>query len=216
LLMVAEDTLRDNFTKAQKALGMRHRSLYQAKHTYAVLALLDGESPAVVARSLGISLATLEKHYAAALQKGRTIAVETPRETPRRVAGGKNAREQKRPRRDLHLKTERHQAGIRRQDDGGLDVVAVRTRVRLRITGKASGFGVPRFFGCEQPPNCAGVPRGIEPAMPLVRNGLILQPIQNLPSFPKIPKRPEKARLVTENCCGWRWNRGRSSRVPRW
>jgi hypothetical protein len=100
--MVAEDTLRDNFTKAQKALGMRHRSLYQAKHTYAVLALLDGESPAVVARSLGISLATLEKHYAAALQKGRTIAVETPRETPRRVAGGKNAREQKRPRRDLN------------------------------------------------------------------------------------------------------------------
>jgi hypothetical protein len=90
LLVVAEDTLRDNFTKAQKALGMRHRSLYQAKHTYAVLALLDGESPAVVARSLGISLATLEKHYAAALQKGRTIPVETPRETPRRVAGGKN------------------------------------------------------------------------------------------------------------------------------
>jgi integrase len=103
LLLVAEDTLRDNFTKAQKALGMRHRSLYQAKHTHAVLALLDGESPAVVARSLGISLATLEKHYAAALQKGRTIAVETPRETPRRVVGGKNAREQKRPRRDLVL-----------------------------------------------------------------------------------------------------------------
>ncbi len=102
LLLVAEDTLRDNFTKAQKALGMRHRSLYQAKHTYAVLALLDGESPAVVARSLGISLATLEKHYAAALQKGRIIAVETPRETPRRAVGGKNAREQKRPRRDLN------------------------------------------------------------------------------------------------------------------
>ncbi len=80
LLVVAEDTLRDNFTKAQKALGIRHRSLYQAKHTYQVLALLDGESPAVVGRSLGISLATLEKHYAAALQKGRTIATENATE----------------------------------------------------------------------------------------------------------------------------------------
>ena len=29
------------------------------------------------ARNLGISLATLEKHYAAALQKGRTIALES-------------------------------------------------------------------------------------------------------------------------------------------
>jgi hypothetical protein len=48
LLVVAEDTLRDNFTKAQKALGIRHRSLYQAKHTYAVSSLLGGESPAVV------------------------------------------------------------------------------------------------------------------------------------------------------------------------
>lgn len=72
LVDVAEDTLRDNFTKAQIALGIRHRSLYQAKHTYATLALLDeGESPAIVGRNLGISLATLEKHYAAALQKGR-------------------------------------------------------------------------------------------------------------------------------------------------
>ena len=95
LLLVAEDTLRDNFTKAQKALGFRHRSLYQAKHTYAVLSLLAGESPAVVARNLGISLATLEKHYAAALQKGRTIALEnvargleTPRKTPRAVSDG--------------------------------------------------------------------------------------------------------------------------------
>jgi hypothetical protein len=69
LLAVAEDTLRDNFTKAQIALGIRHRSLYQAKHTYAVLSLLGGESPSIVARNLGISLATLEKHYAAALQK---------------------------------------------------------------------------------------------------------------------------------------------------
>jgi hypothetical protein len=44
----------------------------------ASISLLGGESPAVVARNLGISLATLEKHYAAALQKGRTIAMENP------------------------------------------------------------------------------------------------------------------------------------------
>jgi hypothetical protein len=34
LLNVAEDTLRDNFTKALTAHGITHRSLYQAKHTY--------------------------------------------------------------------------------------------------------------------------------------------------------------------------------------
>jgi len=45
LLAVAEDTLRDNFTKAQKALGIRHRSIYQAKHTFAVLSLLESEKP---------------------------------------------------------------------------------------------------------------------------------------------------------------------------
>src|SRR5262249_23164775 len=109
LLVVAEDTLRDNFTKAQKVLGVRHRSLYQAKHTYAVLSLLDGESPALVARNLGVSLATLEKHYAAALQKGRSIALEqlqqvskTPPKTPRVVSGAASMREQKGPRRDLN------------------------------------------------------------------------------------------------------------------
>ena len=108
-IVVAEDTLRDNFTKAQKALGIRHRSLYQAKHTYAVLSLLDGESPAIVARNLGISLATLERHYAASLQKGRTIAMEnaaraseTPRKTPRASFRDVSAGNQKRPRRDLN------------------------------------------------------------------------------------------------------------------
>jgi len=45
LLTVAEDTLRDNFTKAQMALGIRHRSLYQAKHTYATLELLAVRAP---------------------------------------------------------------------------------------------------------------------------------------------------------------------------
>jgi hypothetical protein len=42
---------------------------------------------------VGISIATFEKHYAAALQKGRTIIAETPR----RVVGGKIAREQSVP-----------------------------------------------------------------------------------------------------------------------
>ena len=100
------EALRDNFTKAQKALGIRHRSLYQAKHTYAVLSLLAGESPAVIARNLGISLATLEKHYAAALQKGRTIAMENAvrrSKTPRAVSDGVSTRTQKPPRRDLIL-----------------------------------------------------------------------------------------------------------------
>jgi hypothetical protein len=76
--------------------------------TYALLSLLVGASPSIVARNLGISLATLEKHYAAALQKGRTIVMEnaprrseTPRETPRAVSNGVSTRNQKRPRRDL-------------------------------------------------------------------------------------------------------------------
>src|SRR5207249_6598204 len=43
---VRVDTLLDNLAKAQKALGFFIRSLYQAKHTYAVISLLEGESPA--------------------------------------------------------------------------------------------------------------------------------------------------------------------------
>lgn len=82
LLRVAEDTLRDNFTKAQAALGIAHRSLYQAKHTFAVLALVEGWSPAIVARNLGISLATLERNYAAALQQGHVLG-----NPPRGVSG---------------------------------------------------------------------------------------------------------------------------------
>lgn len=68
------------FTRAQTVLGIPHRSIYQAKHTYATLELLGGESPATVARNLGITLATLEKHYAAALQRGRMVRpVTAPR-----------------------------------------------------------------------------------------------------------------------------------------
>jgi integrase len=60
------------------ALGIRYRSPYQTKHTFATLKLIEGESPAIVARNLGISLATLEKHYAAALQKGRLLVGRKP------------------------------------------------------------------------------------------------------------------------------------------
>lgn len=73
LLEVAEDTLRDHFRAAQVSLGIRERSLYQAKHTYATIALEDGANPADVARHLGISLATLAKHYARRLQRGARI-----------------------------------------------------------------------------------------------------------------------------------------------
>jgi hypothetical protein len=38
-------------------------------------ALGDGESPSIVARNFGISLATLEKHYAAAHQRRGTTAL---------------------------------------------------------------------------------------------------------------------------------------------
>lgn len=70
LIRLPEDTLRDNFTKAQAALGITHRSLYQTKHTFASLALEEGWAPALVARNLGISFETLGRHYASALQKG--------------------------------------------------------------------------------------------------------------------------------------------------
>jgi integrase len=83
-----ERALIYQWERALKSLGLRYRGIYQTKHTYATLSLLDGESPAIVARNLGITLATLEKHYAAALQRGRLVRpakLETPRETPRRA-----------------------------------------------------------------------------------------------------------------------------------
>lgn len=52
-----------------RPLGRRTTGCY-IDATYATLALLDGESPAVVASNLGISLATLGKHYAAAIRRG--------------------------------------------------------------------------------------------------------------------------------------------------
>lgn len=81
---VYESSLTKAFARAQTALGINHRSIYQAKHTYATLALEAGANPAQIARNLGISLATLTKHYAAALQKGLRV---TPRVGFRVVSG---------------------------------------------------------------------------------------------------------------------------------
>jgi integrase len=66
-----ESTFTKTWAACLRSLGIRHRSIYQAKHTYATLALLGGESPAIVANRLGIGLGTLQKHYAHALQTGR-------------------------------------------------------------------------------------------------------------------------------------------------
>jgi integrase len=66
-----ESTFTKTWATCLRSLGIRHRSIYQAKHTYATLALLSGESPAIVANHLGIGLGTLQKHYAHALQTGR-------------------------------------------------------------------------------------------------------------------------------------------------
>ena len=54
-------------------LGFRPRSPYQTKHTYATLALLEGESSAVVAAKLGIEPGTLSKYYAAAIRTGQIV-----------------------------------------------------------------------------------------------------------------------------------------------
>lgn len=59
--------------RCQTSLGIRYRSPYQTKHTYATLALLEGASPAAVANKLGISLATLENYYAAAIRRGHRL-----------------------------------------------------------------------------------------------------------------------------------------------
>jgi integrase len=68
-----ERALIYQWTRAQKAVGIRFRPVYQAKHTYANLALRAGEAGIDVARHLGITEATLMKHYGAAAREGRHI-----------------------------------------------------------------------------------------------------------------------------------------------
>lgn len=72
---VYESSLTKAWARAQIALGLHHRSIYQAKHTYATLGLEAGGNPTEIAKNLGINPVTLVKHYAAALMRGQ-------RETP--------------------------------------------------------------------------------------------------------------------------------------
>lgn len=53
----------DSFCAVLRVLGLRVRGIYQTKHTYASLALSKNVNPKWVAEQLGITLATLERHY---------------------------------------------------------------------------------------------------------------------------------------------------------
>jgi hypothetical protein len=75
----------DSTDLAETGLHAAHRGLPPSDRAS------GGRAPSVVARNLGISLVTLEKHYAAALQKGRAIALEEAARTtkaPRAVSAG--------------------------------------------------------------------------------------------------------------------------------
>lgn len=69
MIGVKESHLIDVWARALTALGIRYRSVYQLKHSYAVNSLEQGEPPSSVARNLGISLSTLERHYAASIKR---------------------------------------------------------------------------------------------------------------------------------------------------
>ena len=82
-LNVPEDTLRDHFARALETLGIPQRSLYQCKHTCAIVRIFAGDNPGEIARDMGISLATFDQHYAWALRKmerqiGRTASNRVP------------------------------------------------------------------------------------------------------------------------------------------
>ena len=71
----------DSTDLAETGLHAAHRGLPPSDRAS------GGRAPAVVPRNLGISLVTLEKHYAAALQKGRAIALEDAARTTRKLHG---------------------------------------------------------------------------------------------------------------------------------
>lgn len=56
--------LLDKHRRLVESLGIRYRTPYAWRHTYASLALMDGASPAFIAQQLGHSEAVLRKHYA--------------------------------------------------------------------------------------------------------------------------------------------------------
>lgn len=78
---VYESSLTKAFSRALVALGLEHRSIYQAKHTFAVLNLEAGAVPKKVADALGISTTTLAKHYSASMDRGQRVMAEKG-ETP--------------------------------------------------------------------------------------------------------------------------------------
>jgi len=55
---------RKAFTRALKALGIRHRPAYNARHTYATVGLMAGANPAWMAKQMGHSLKVFFEVYA--------------------------------------------------------------------------------------------------------------------------------------------------------
>jgi len=65
------------FTQALRALGIRHRSAYNTRHTYATTCLAAGVKPAWIASQLGHSIDMLFRHYARWIvddDRGRELA----------------------------------------------------------------------------------------------------------------------------------------------
>jgi integrase len=104
-----ERALVYQWTRAQKSLGIRFRPVYQAKHTYANLALRAGEAGIDVARHLGITEATLMKHYGAAAREGRHVrATENataplPSKFPNKIKSGRRGLNPRPSRWQLHV-----------------------------------------------------------------------------------------------------------------
>lgn len=67
----SERALIHQWKRCLKSRGFRWRSIYQTKHTYAVLSALAGTPSDEIARHLGVTEETLRKHYKASLNKGR-------------------------------------------------------------------------------------------------------------------------------------------------
>lgn len=58
-----EDSMRDLFASAIKALRIRHRPAYNTRHTYATIMLMSGINPAFASNQLGHSLLMFTKIY---------------------------------------------------------------------------------------------------------------------------------------------------------
>ncbi|MCY1459977.1 hypothetical protein D9M71_774960 [compost metagenome] len=60
----SENTPKEHLNAALKALGIRRRRQYAARHTYATICLMAGMTPAFVAKQLGHSVQVLLDTYA--------------------------------------------------------------------------------------------------------------------------------------------------------